>query len=90
MKAAPLALSSRSWHECDDRVERFNVVCDEMWVHTCHLRSWPKRSILNESEARCMKGHVSNESHVFEARYAHLRKHFNHRKTIPTDDLRTA
>ena len=32
MKVARLAQSSHSWHECDDRVERFNLIRDEMWL----------------------------------------------------------
>ena len=33
IEVARLAQSSRSWHECDDRVERFNLIRDGMWVH---------------------------------------------------------
>ena len=37
IEVARLAQSSRSWHECDDRVERFNLMRDGMWVHAMPL-----------------------------------------------------
>ena len=91
MEVARLVQSSRSWHECDDRVERFNLIRDGMWVHAITVEQLV--AACNLARERCALAEVPSLRRVVRTREARFEWSIAFRSQenyIQTGYLRTA